>query len=232
MIDCLKCGEAVSSVNIDILENCEFCNKEFKPNRTCKNKHYICDDCYNKKLKDTITNYVQNTDSKNPQEIMLNIMKNKLLYMHGPIHHYLMPAVLLAAYKNSGGDINLEKSLKIAEDRSNNVPGGICGFWGACGASIGAGIFTSIITGSSPLAHEQWSLPNEMTSKTLAKISSCKGPRCCKRNAFLTIPKVIDLIDVNFHIKMEKSEDFKCFFFNWNNECLESDCPFHPASNI
>lgn len=231
-MDCLICNDKVKNIDINIAKKCELCNEEFKPDRTCSNEHYICNDCYNRKLKDIITAFMLKSDSKNPQEIMLQIMKGKLLYMHGPLHHYLMPAALLCAYKNSGGDIDLKNSLKIAEERSNEVPGGICGFWGACGASIGAGIFTSIITNSSPLAKEEWSLPNKITSKTLEKISDCNGPRCCKRNAFLTIPTVIDLIDENLGIKMEKSVEFKCFFFNWNNECIMMECPFHPNTNL
>lgn len=231
-MNCLICNQGVTNIEDDIKGQCHICKEGFNPNRSCKNEHYICGDCYNIRVKELISDYVLKTDSKNPEEIMLNIMKKKHLYMHGPIHHYLMPAALLAAYKNAGGDIDLENSLTIAEERSSNVPGGICGLWGACGAPIGAGIFTSIITDSSPLAGSQWRLPNNITARALEKVSSYGGPRCCKRNAFLTIPTVVDLVEENLGIQMEKMDEFKCFFFNWNNECIEGACPFHPHSKV
>ena len=69
-------------------------------------------------------------------------------------------SALLTAYKNAGGDINLEDALMEMQSRGKSVPGGACGFWGACGAGISTGMFVSIITKASPLTQESWGLSN------------------------------------------------------------------------
>ncbi len=63
----------------------------------------------------------------------------------------MVGAALLTAYKNAGGQLDLEKALHEMYRRGKEVPGGACGFWGACGAGISAGQFLSIVTQSTPL---------------------------------------------------------------------------------
>lgn len=78
--------------------------------------------------------------------------------MHGPEHHVMVGSALLTAYKNAGGEIDLVKALSEMQARGKKVPGGACGFWGACGAGVSAGMFVSIVTGSTPLTNEAWGL--------------------------------------------------------------------------
>lgn len=49
--------------------------------------------------------------SKNPVEILLNLAKGLDCPVHNPVHHILVGSALLTAYKNAGGDIDLEKAL-------------------------------------------------------------------------------------------------------------------------
>ena len=55
------------------------------------------------------------------------------------------------AYKNAGGKLDLESALREMYSRGKAVPGGACGFWGACGAGISARQ-TAFIAGITPLA--------------------------------------------------------------------------------
>lgn len=234
VMSCLVCDSSVSYFEEESdyrEEKCAICDEKFLAYGQCKNEHFICDQCLSNELYNMITDYVLKTKRKNPQDIVIEIMKKRNLYIHGPLHHYLMPAALLAAYKNAGGEIDLEDALAIAFERASAVPGGICGLWGACGAAIGAGVFLSIVTESDPLAKEQWRLPNYATSQALSNISDYGGPRCCKRNAFLTLPVIVDIANQNLDVKMEKSDSFSCFFFPRNHECLQEECKFHPKSN-
>ncbi len=66
----------------------------------------------------------------------------------------MVGAALLTAYKNAGENIDLHSSLIETMNRGKSVPGGACGFWGACGAGISSGMFISIISKSTPLAIE------------------------------------------------------------------------------
>ena len=82
--------------------------------------------------------------SKNPTAIIEKMMTMPFCHMHGPEHHVMVGSALLTAYKNAGGDIDLHRALIEMMNRGKSVPGGACGFWGACGAGISSGMFISI----------------------------------------------------------------------------------------
>ena len=166
-----------------------------------------------------------NTESKDPVEIIRMMMAEPFCHMHGPEHHVMVGSALLTAYKNAGGDINLEETLIEMQSRGKSVPGGACGFWGACGAGISTGMFVSIITKASPLTRESWGLSNLMTSKALGEIGKIGGPRCCKRDSYLAILSAIDFVKEHFGIEMEKN-NVVCIHSGVNNQCIGSRCPF------
>ncbi len=153
------------------------------------------------------------------------MMAEPFCHMHGPEHHVMVGSALLTAYKNAGGDINLNAALVEMMNRGRSVPGGACGFWGACGAGISTGIFVSIITKASPLTQESWGLSNLMTSKALGEIGKIGGPRCCKRDSYLAILSAIDFVKEHFGIEMEKNK-VVCIHSDINNQCIGSRCPF------
>ena len=163
--------------------------------------------------------------SKNPVEILLNLAKSLDCPVHNPVHHILVGSALLTAYKNSGGNIDLEKSLAEIKNRAEQVPGGACGFWGACGAGISSGMFISIVTGSNPLSGKVWGLSNMMTSKSLGAIGEVGGPRCCKRNSYLAITEAVKFAKDNLGVEME-IDKIKCTHFAQNNQCIGERCPF------
>ena len=50
--------------------------------------------------------------------------------MHGPEHHILDGACLLVAFKNAGGEIDLDDALNKIMIEGLRMPGAMCGFWG------------------------------------------------------------------------------------------------------
>lgn len=168
--------------------------------------------------------------SKNPIEIMNSMMGQLFCHMHGPEHHVMVGSALLTAYKNAGGNIDLHQSLIEMMSRGKSVPGGACGFWGACGAGISAGMFVSIISKSTPLTVESFGLSNLMTSRALEQIGTVGGPRCCKRDSFLSILAAIDFVQEHFGIEMERQEII-CDYAAQNNQCIGIRCPFSKANH-
>jgi hypothetical protein len=137
--------------------------------------------------------------------------------MHGPEHHFLVPAVLLAAYYNIKGDTEQKKrKIKAARERSSNILGGFCGFHGDCGAAVGTGIFVSLVTEATPLSIEEWRLSNMMTSKSLYSVAIHGGPRCCKRNTFLSIIEAVKFLEENFGITMRIDKKIRYVFSTLN----------------
>ena len=145
--------------------------------------------------------------------------------MHGPEHHVMVGSALLTAYKNAGGKIDLPKALSEMQARGKKVPGGACGFWGACGAGVSAGMFVSIVTGSTPLAKEAWGLSNKMTTSALGAIGEVGGPRCCKRDSYLSIIKAVEFAKEHLGVEMELGR-IKCIHSALNNQCIGARCPF------
>lgn len=229
--NCLICGgKIIYSQQAEKLK-CEFCHRDFISETKCENGHYICDECHSKPGLQLIMDYCLSSDSKNPITIATSVMKHPSIHMHGPEHHVLFPSALLTAYHNAGGEIDLAKALQQAQIRGSKVPGGICGLWGSCGAGIGAGIFFSIATESSPLSAETWGQGNNITAKCLAKIAETGGPRCCKRDGFSAMLTAIDYTAETLGITMEKPQDIICGFTHLNNECLKNKCPYHPQNH-
>lgn len=137
----------------------------------------------------------------------------------------MVGAALLTAYRNAGGRIDLHSALIEMMNRGKSVPGGACGFWGACGAGISSGMFVSIISKSTPLTNEPFALSHQMTARSLARIGEVGGPRCCKRDSFLSILSAVDFVKEHFGIEMEKPEVI-CRYSAQNNQCIGKRCPF------
>lgn len=140
----------------------------------------------------------------------------------------MVGAALLTAFKNAGGKLDLPSALAEMMNRGRKVPGGACGFWGACGAGISSGMFVSILSGSTPLGQEPFALSHRMTAKSLAKIGEIGGPRCCKRDSYLSLLSAIDFVKENFGVEMEKHE-ITCSRSGQNNQCIGTRCPFFRA---
>jgi len=225
--NCLICGEELEYFLQPKAMKCMLCGGEFLSNAACKAGHFICDSCHSKDAEGIVLEMCAGTASRNPVDIMQGLMELPGVHMHGPEHHFMVGAALLAAYHNSGGGIDLRPALEEMLRRGKQVPGGTCGFWGCCGAGVSSGIFVSIITGATPLKKQEWALANLMTSKALERIANCGGPRCCKRDSFLAIAAAVDFVKENLGVQMELPERIQCGFSPLNNECLGKNCPFN-----
>ena len=222
--ECLICRAPLEYLTEDILMECAVCGKQEYSKTRCVNGHYVCNECHTKGI-DSIFGVCLSETSKNPVEILDKLMRLPFCHMHGPEHHIMVGAALLTAYRNAGGSIDLGSALREMKSRGSKVPGGVCGFWGACGAGISTGMFVSIISGSTPLSGEPFGLSNRMTAGSLEAIGTVGGPRCCKRDSYLSILAAIDFVRANFGVEMERPE-IVCTFSPQNNQCLGKRCPF------
>ncbi len=222
--ECLLCGSPLKYSEKDELMECALCHKKENSKTSCENGHYICNECHTQGMSVTIGICLAE-NSKDPTVILKKLMTLPFCHMHGPEHHVLVGSALLTAYKNAGGNIDLSKALSEMQSRGKKVPGGACGFWGACGAGVSAGMFVSIVTGSTPLAEKEWGLSNKMTSLALGAIGDVGGPRCCKRDSYISIIKAVEFAKENLGVEMEICT-VKCTHFTQNNQCIGVRCPF------
>ncbi len=222
--ECLICSAPLIYMDTDTDAECAICHKKEITKTLCEKGHFVCNDCHTKGI-DSIISICINEKSKNPVEILRKLMALDFCHMHGPEHHIMVGSALLTAFKNAGGEVDLGKALLEMQSRGKKVPGGACGFWGACGAGIGSGMFVSIVTGSTPLAGKAWGLSNLMSAKALNAIGEVGGPRCCKRNSYLAVTEAVIFAKEHLGVEMELTK-IKCTHFNENNQCIGERCPF------
>ncbi len=223
--ECLICKAPLEYLETDEIMECELCHKKQSSKTRCINGHFVCDECHTSGM-DEIISICCSSTSKNPVEIMEKMMSMPSCHMHGPEHHTMVGSALLTAYKNAGGDIDLKSAIYEMQKRGKQVPGGACGFWGACGAGVSTGMFVSVATKSTPLAKEAWGLSNQMTGRALLSIGKNGGPRCCKRDSYLAIKEAVDFARENLGVNMEIGE-IVCSRSHMNNQCIQRECPFY-----
>ena len=228
--ECLICKAPLEYLEKDELMECAICHKKENSKTRCIHGHYVCNECHTAGM-DSIIGLCLEETSKDPVAIIEKMMDMPFCHMHGPEHHVMVGAALLTAYKNAGGDVDLPEALIEMMNRGRSVPGGACGFWGACGAGISSGMFVSIISGSTPLKQEPFALAHKMTARSLGKIGEIGGPRCCKRDSYLSILSAIDFVKENFGVEMEKP-DIICTRSAQNNQCIGKRCPFSRAGRL
>ncbi len=176
---------------------------------------------------EVIYNHCMNSKSKNPVDLMEEMFDEELISMHGPEHHILVGSSIIAAYKNAGGELDLESALLEMRKRGSEYPGGSCGLWGACGAAISVGMAMSIITETGPLSREHWGDNNITTANSLMEIGKIGGPRCCKRNSYTAVKNAVGFINEHYGVEMEGRDNIKCTYYPNNSHCLKENCPYY-----
>jgi hypothetical protein len=226
---CVVCGTELVYGGVERDIPCFYCGAQSHTSVACAAGHYVCDACHSGSANDLIQRYCTASDSLLPFDMAITLMKDRRLKMHGPEHHFLVPAVLLAAYCNASGRSRDEKAAMIVKARARAEPvvGGSCGFNGACGAGVGTGIFVSLVTGATPLSRKEWRLANLMTSESLRVIADLGGPRCCKRDTFLALQTAVAFMAREMDLAMPAEDPVRCDFSAMNRECLKEGCPYY-----
>ena len=137
----------------------------------------------------------------------------------------MVPAIIVAAVKNSGYPVP-EGAVEKALERGSKVPGGWCGFYGACGAGIGVGTAVSVLTGATPLTGKTRALANEATAFALGKMVD-GGPRCCKRASRKALEAAIEFLGTRMDIKLSEASPVKCQYVGRNRECIREACAYY-----
>ena len=229
---CLLCGAPLVYAVEAAPARCALCGDPQASTARCREGHFVCDGCHSGSAKELIERVCRASDATDPVALATGLMRHPGLEMHGPEHHFLVPAALLTAWANARGTPG-EKGRLLAEARrrSDTVVGGSCGFHGACGAGVGTGIFASLATGATPMARESWGLANGATARALGAIARLGGPRCCKRTTWLAILTGVRFARENLGVRLE-GQGPSCEFSGRNQDCLEAGCPFHPAPRL
>ena len=163
-----------------------------------------------------------------PVAIAKTLMQDPLISIHGPEHHILDGAAFLTALHNAGVSFDFDAAFEELRQRGKKMPGAICGQWGICGSAASVGASLAILHNTGPLSDNDYYKDNlKLTSRILSRMAEIGGPRCCKRNAFLSLQTASDFVRENYDIPLE-SHEIKCGFFPKNEQCIGKRCPFSP----
>ncbi len=225
--NCGFCGSPLVYGTVEVLRQCVFCGKEYPALISCPQGHYVCDACHGAEALDTLRQVLAASTSTDPVAIMELVMSHPSVPMHGPEHHSMVPAVIVAAVRNAGYPVP-DGAVEKAITRGSKVPGGWCGSHGVCGAAIGVGIAVSVLTEATPLTGRQRTLANEATQFALARMLD-SHPRCCKRSGRRALEAAVEFLREKLGIVLEKHQAIRCNYSKRNRECIKEECPFFPA---
>lgn len=221
---CLLCGAELEYTTTTQKRTCVYCNKEFETNAHCINGHFVCDTCHSKDALLIIPRILIGSTETDMIELLLKTRNHPSIPIHGPEHHALVPAVITAAYRNSGGKIP-DEAIISAMTRGSKIAGGYCGFMGICGAAIGVGIAISTILEATPYTAEARSAAQKGTLAALSSISELKAARCCQRDSWLALKACSRISSEILGIKLKSEVDIHCTQMKLNKECMGRDCP-------
>ena len=151
--------------------------------------------------------------STSPYQVFRDVARQDFVRMHGPEHHVLDGAALAELMS-----------------RGLQMPGAMCGRWGVCGAVASVGAALSILEQTGPLtSDDSWGSHMGYTSRALGELSRIGGPRCCKRDAYVSLLAAVDYVRDRYGVSLQK-DDIVCGFYPQNAQCLGEKCPFFPAT--
>jgi hypothetical protein len=228
---CLLCGEKLVYEARSTRSVCALCGQGAEGTARCAAGHFVCDGCHRASALEVIERVALASERTEPLALATELMQSPALAMHGPEHHFLVAAVLLATFdKALGRDARRADDLAEARRRAERVPGGFCGTHGNCGAGVGAGIFWSVATGATPLTDESWSQANRLTAHCLLRIADHGGPRCCKRDTWHAVLETREQIGRRVPETgwSAPATTPRCSHQERNRQCLGARCVFHP----
>lgn len=227
---CLICGTSLVYRQQAEPVICTLCDREHSADVRCAHGHFVCDRCHGLPALELIERTCRASSETDPLRLAVSLMDNSALKMHGPEHHFLVPAVLITAYCSVQGIGDKAQKLATARQRAGDVKGGFCGFHGTCGAAMGAGIACSILIGATPLATDEWRLANLMTAACLTAVGEAGGPRCCKRDTYLALQVGGEFLNRHLDAGLPTGNQPVCTFMANNKECLGTGCRFFPVA--
>lgn len=221
---CLVCGGEVRYLARPDPAACHYCGEVADTEVTCA-AHFVCDRCHLKDGLAVIKRICATSSEKDLFALLHLIRSHPALAMHGPEHHALVPGVILACYRNNGGELS-ENSIHIGIDRGSKIPGGACGFWGGCGAALGAGIAFAVIMEASPLTPGARQRVQKITAQVLDRLAGTKGARCCRRETMGALREAAAIARNELGIYLPVGEEGVCDQSALNRQCIRAACPF------
>jgi MoaA/NifB/PqqE/SkfB family radical SAM enzyme/SAM-dependent methyltransferase len=221
---CMVCGAPLEYLRSEEQKECAYCRQALNANSVCANGHFVCDQCHSKDAIGVIERICTTTSETDMLTLMEQIREHPSVPVHGPEHHGLVPGIVLATYRNLGGNIAPEL-ISRGIQRGMTIPGGGCGFAGVEGAAAGVGIAFSLILGATPLTADPRKSALTANHIITREIADIAAPRCCQREIWVALKKTAELSREMLPVTLKADKAVKCVQQKENNECIGRACP-------
>jgi hypothetical protein len=222
---CLVCGEPLVYLPTPVQAECQYCHRPLRTWARCAAGHYVCDQCHGGDYLRFVHSFVAQCELTDPVEILLRMKEAYPFPTHGPEHHTLVTAAFLAAYRNAGGEIDGQR-IEGAITEGVTLPGGTCGYWGACAAALGMGIAYSAILGATPLTRRERAAAQAIVARILSRLSELDAPRCCRRESLIALQTGAECSGQFLPRTVRSSARGACRQPWLNAECIGAACPY------
>ena len=206
---------------------CSFCGNREQGEWACPNGHYTCEECRLAGPAEIIERVCQETRLCHPREIAELLMRHPSFKDHGVEHHLLVAPVILVALANANR-IPVDKvKIQTALKRLVDIPIGVCGSRGDCGACVGAGAAVSLISGmyGNPKSARKWAL--KATGRALLHLAEMEGARCCKQSVYAALETCTRILQEEMGIPLEIGGAIKCGFSHKITDCKKEECHYY-----
>ncbi len=225
---CMICGAELHYLEREEQRRCSYCQQQLPANAVCEQGHFVCDNCHSVDALQVIERLALASTETDLLNLFEEMRSHPSIPANGPEYHALVPAVILAAYRNSGGQL-ADDDLIVGLQRGSQLAGGSCAFWGVCGAAAGVGIAFSLILKANPLDGPARQAVQHASQQVLAKISALSLARCCRRDCWLALKEAAKLSNAVLPIALKADAVFACDQTAINRECAGSLCPWFPV---
>jgi hypothetical protein len=226
---CMVCGAPLRYLTGDQIHSCAYCERSLAANALCANGHFVCDHCHSADARAVIARLCQESRESDLLSLFNKIRNHPAIPVHGPEHHALIPGVIAACYRNSGGVLS-DDMVAAAIERGSQIAGGSCAFTGVCGAATGVGIAFSLILEANPLKGAPRQRVQSAAIEAMKRIAEIEGPRCCLRDGTNALRCAAEISRDYLPVALRAELVSPCVQRHLNAECIGRRCPLHSVS--
>ena len=222
---CQFCGVPLKSLANAIGARCMVCGERGRTRTWCTAGHFVCEECRGREMMQLVEGMLALPRSTDPVEAFLQMRRSHPFPMHGPEHHPLAAAAFLLVYHDLHGEPSWAAILDALETAATQLPGGSCGYWGACSAGLAVGMAYCAILNSSPTDGHPRALSHRAVAGILARLAEFDGPRCCRRESLLSLQIGCELSRELLPHPLSTKYTGTCEQASDNPECIGGLCP-------
>jgi hypothetical protein len=210
------------------MQTCSYCGALEECDWFCPDDHFICEECRTAQPVEIVERVCRVTTSPDPVWIANLIMRHPLFSESGPEHHLLVAPAILAALRNQGQRVK-RSAVRAALGRMKDIPVGVCGTRGDCGACVGLGCAVSLLTRATFRSDRERSLALLGTARALVCVAELGGPRCCKQSVYATLQTAGEFLSSRLGIACAVPDVIGCPFSRLAEECKRERCGYFLA---